>query len=47
MIDWDMTYVCFTSNFITRCTILQYFLPMAKKENYLQDSVYGQMPEML
>lgn len=47
MIGWDMTYVFFPSNFITHCTVLQHFLSMAQEENCLQDSVYGQMSEML
>ena len=47
MIDWDMTYVFFASNFVTRCTFLQYFLSMAQKEDHLQDSEYGHRSEML
>lgn len=42
-----MTYVFLPNLFITCCTFLQYFFSLSKKENYLQDSVHGQMPEML
>ena len=42
-----MTYVFLPNHFVTCCANLQCVFPLSEKENYLQDSVYGPMPEML